>query len=89
MPTLFVQENFKELERVVTLENCDGRTWRVSFGSSAPKQHPRWLQGWERVAKDNHLQPGDVMVCVLVRNSYFQFTLFDEDGNMVITRGQN
>lgn len=85
---LFVQENFKELERVVTLEHADGRTWRVSFGT-APRKHPRWLQGWDRVAKDNHLKPGDVMVYVLVRNSHFHFTVFDEDGNMRSTSTMN
>jgi hypothetical protein len=88
VPNLFVQENFKELERVVTLEHADGRTWRVSFGT-APRKHPRWLQGWERVAKDNHLKPGDVMVYVLVRNSHFHFTVFDEDGNMRSTSTMN
>ncbi|KAG0629065.1 hypothetical protein M758_1G074200 [Ceratodon purpureus] len=80
VPIPFVQAHFKELERVVTLENDDGKTWRVSFGSGASKD-PRWCQGWARVAKDNNLKPGEVIVFVLVSNSHFRFTVFDEHGN--------
>lgn len=37
------------------------------------------------MAKDNNLKPGDVMVFVLVRDSRFHFTVFDEKGNQIGT----
>lgn len=80
VPTPFVREHYRQLERVVTLENADGRKWRVSFG--APKRDPQWLQGWDRVAADNNFVPGDVVVFVLLENSRFRFTHFDADGNL-------
>lgn len=81
MPSPFTREHFQQLGRVVTLENEDGRTWKVSFGM--PKRNPQWLQGWDRVATDNNFKPGDVVVFVLIANSRFRFTLFDEDGNII------
>ncbi|KAG0608412.1 hypothetical protein M758_8G104400 [Ceratodon purpureus] len=80
VPSPFVRKHFKRLGRVITLESEDGRTWRVSFGT--PKRDPQWLQGWERVATENNFKPGDIVVFVLVADSHFRFTLFDEDGNI-------
>ena len=87
MPTPFVKEHFRELQRVVTLENDEGKTWRVSFG--AARTDPSWLQGWKRVANDNDLKPGEVVVFVLVANSRFHFTHFDEDGNLIRHKSTN
>jgi hypothetical protein len=81
VPSPFVKEHFRELGRVVTLENDEGKTWRVSFGFT--RTHPTWFQGWKRVAADNDLKLGDVMVFFLVANSRFRFTRFDEDGNII------
>lgn len=60
-----------------------GKKWKVAFINAT--KHPIWLQGWQKFAGDNNLNPGDVMVFELVGNSHFRFTLFDEDGNI----GQN
>lgn len=49
---------------------------------SAATKHPLWLQGWKRIARDNDLKPGDVVVFELVGDSHFRFTTFDEDGNI-------
>jgi hypothetical protein len=87
VPGPFVKEHFRELERVVTLVNDEGKTWRVSFGDT--KAYPQWFQGWKRVAADNDLKPGEVMVFVLVANSRFHFTRFDEDGNLITGKGTN
>ena len=83
MPWPFVKEHFRKLERVVTLENDEGKKWRVSFG--AARTNPSWLQGWRQVAADNDLKPGEVIVFVLVASSHFRFTRFDEDGNIIST----
>jgi hypothetical protein len=83
VPWPFVKQHFRKLERVVTLENDEGKTWRVSFG--AAKTDPSWLQGWRQVAADNDLKPGEVIVFVLVASSHFRFTRFDEDGNIIST----
>jgi hypothetical protein len=80
VPVPFAHQHFRELDRVISLEDGEGRTWRVSFGT--PRKQPTWSQGWDRVARDNHLKPGDVVVFVLLRKSCFRFTLFDADGNM-------
>jgi hypothetical protein len=34
VPWLFVKEHFRKLGRVVTLENDEGKKWRVSFGAA-------------------------------------------------------
>ena len=81
MPAPFVKEHFRELERVVTLENDEGKSWRVSFGRA--KAYPQWFQGWKRVDVDNDLKPGDVIVFVLKPHSRFHFTRFDEHGNIL------
>lgn len=79
MPRPFVREHFKKLGRVITLENgTTHKKWRVSFG--APKKRPSWLQGWKRVAVENQLTAGDVMIFVLTGDSQFVFHLFDEHG---------
>lgn len=78
-----MKEHFRKLERVVTLENDEGKKWRVSFG--AARTNPSWLQGWRQVAADNDLKPGEVIVFVLVASSHFRFTRFDEDGNIIST----
>ena len=81
-----MKEHYRDLQRVVTLEKNGepGKKWKVAF--LGPTKQPIWLQGWRHVAKDNNLKPGDVMVFELLRNSHFQFTLFDEHGNI---NGQN
>ena len=66
---------------MVTLQNDEGRTWKVSFG--AARFNPSWQQGWRRVADDNDLQPGQVLVFVLVAKSRFHLTHFDDDGNIL------
>lgn len=81
VPKPFVKEHFRELQRVVTLENDEGKTWRVSFGSA--RRSPWWQQGWRRVTADNDFKPGEVIVFVLVANFRFRFTRFDEDGNLI------
>ncbi|KAG0564402.1 hypothetical protein M758_8G104500 [Ceratodon purpureus] len=85
VPGPFVKENYRNLQRVVTLEKNGEpeKKWKVSFMSTS--NHPIWLQGWRRFAKDNNLKYGDVVVFELVGNSHFRFTAFDEDGNT----GQN
>ncbi|KAG0630663.1 hypothetical protein M758_1G194800 [Ceratodon purpureus] len=84
VPRPFVREHYKELGRVVTLENgISRRMWKVSFGSA--KKSSSWLQGWRRVAEENDLNPGDVMIFVLVDHSHFRFHLFDMDGNITGT----
>jgi hypothetical protein len=81
VPRPFLREHYRELGRVITLENgISCKKWKVSFG--APRKSSSWLQGWRRVADDNGLNPGDVMVFVLVGHSHFRFHLFDEDGNL-------
>lgn len=102
VPSPFVRQHYRQLERVVTLETTTAsnptsneggggvRKWRVSFG--APKRDPQWLQGWGRVAADNNFQVGDVVVFVLVEPSRFQFTHFDSDGNLIklsVPRGKS
>jgi len=68
----------------VKLENeAAGITWKVSFG--APRVDSYWQQGWFRFSHDNNLKPGDVVVFILVGNSHFRFTSFDECGNIVVT----
>ena len=52
MPVSFVKEHSRELEKVITLENDKGKSWRVSFGCA--KVYPHWFQGWKRVAVDNN-----------------------------------
>ncbi|KAG0592019.1 hypothetical protein M758_1G202500 [Ceratodon purpureus] len=81
VPKPFVEENFRELKRVVTLENEEGKKWKVSFGEIS--SHPSWQQGWRRLAIDYDLQAGEVIVFVLVANSHFRFTRFDENGNIL------
>jgi hypothetical protein len=81
VPKPFVKEHFRALKRVVRLENEEGKTWKVSFGEIS--SHPCWQQGWRRLALDHDLKPGQVMVFVLVGDSWFRFTRFDEDGNLL------
>ena len=76
-----MKERFRELDRVVTLENDEGKTWRVSFGSA--KRDPCWQQGWTLVATENEIEPGEVIVFVLVAYSRFHFTRFDAEGNLI------
>jgi hypothetical protein len=81
-----VEKNFRNLQRVITLERNDqgpGRKWKVAFGTVS--KHPIWHQGWRNFARDNNLKPGDVVVFELVENSHFRFTHFDEDGNLTST----
>ena len=82
-----MKEHYRDLQRVVTLEKNGepGKKWKVAFHPTAVK-HPKWNQGWLIFATDNNLKPGDVVVFELLRNSHFQFTLFDEHGNI---NGQN
>lgn len=88
VPRPFVREHFKELGRVATLENgATHKKWKVSFG--VPKKVISWLQGWKRVATENNLTPGDVMIFVLVGHSHFLFHLFDEHGDPKLQRHSN
>ncbi|KAG0599390.1 hypothetical protein M758_12G148800 [Ceratodon purpureus] len=87
VPSPFVKEHFRELQRVVTLENDEGETWKVAFWMwlRRDKAHvePRLIQGWKRVADDNGLEPGEVVVFVLEGDSRFRFTRFDGQGNII------
>lgn len=65
---------------MITLEDGEGETWRVSFG--APCKQPVWYQGWNRLVRDNDLKEGDVVVFALVWKSWFRFTVFDADGSI-------
>lgn len=75
-----MKEHFQELDRVITLEQSDGRKWKVAF--QAPQNYPVWNQGWKRFARDQNLICGDVVVFVLVRQSCFRFAVFDADGSI-------
>lgn len=76
-----MEQHFRDLDRVIKLENDAGVTWKVAFG--APKRHPVWQPGWCRVATDNNFKLGDVIAFVLVGKSHFRFTHFDDDGNRI------
>lgn len=82
VPASFSKKHLGDLNRMVTLEQDDGRrTWRVSFGFV--KNYPIWNQRWGRYARDNNLKLGDIGVFVVARNLYFCVIIFDGDGNNI------
>jgi hypothetical protein len=64
----------------VTLQNGDGKAWKVWFRCA--EKYPFWNRGWRAFSKDNNLQAGDNIVFALVANSQFMFTVFDKHGIM-------
>ena len=64
----------------MTLQNGDGKAWKVSFRCA--EKYPFWKVGWRTFSKDNNLQAGDNIVFALVANSQFLFTVFDKHGIM-------
>lgn len=71
------------MDKEVSLENAvDGRTWTVAF--RVPEEFPVWTQGWPELAFHYNLQPGHILVFVLVTHSRFRFTLFNDHGCQII-----
>lgn len=81
LPGEFVKKHYRELQQDVTLENSDGRMWRVTFRSNIT--YSAWTQGWRRFARDNDFKIGDHIVFRLERDSFFHFSHFDKEGNIV------
>ena len=80
IPTAFIKGHFRELQQEVTLQNGDGKAWKVSFRYA--EKYPSWKVGWRAFSKDNNLHAGDIIVFALVANSQFLFTVFDKHGIM-------
>ena len=80
IPTAFIKGHFRELQQEVTLQNGDGKAWKVSFRNA--EKYPHWKVGWRAFSKGNNLHAGDIIVFALVANSQFLFTVFDKHGIM-------
>ena len=80
IPSAFIKDHFRELQQGVTLQNGDGKAWKVWFRCA--EKYPFWHKGWRAFSQDNSLQVGDNIVFALVANSQFLFTVFDKHGIM-------